>query len=302
MKMLKIWTVFAATGLMAGGFMLALSGASKPAVAKQVFANMGRCATVPPSLKQQLELENELEAATKGMEQGQQFAAVPPILVDVHVINKGSGIANGDVPLSMIQAQIDVLNEAFSGASGGADTGFRFVLNNVTRTTNTTWYNANSGASITQMKNALHSGGSKRLNIYVKNLTGGLLGFATFPWSYRNSPNLDGVVVLNTTLPGGSEPAYNEGDTTTHEVGHWFGLYHTFQGGCSNALGDMVADTPAEYSPAFGCPLSSDTCPTQHYPGLDPVWNFMDYSDDYCMYAFTGGQAARMFSAFRTWR
>ena len=214
------------------------------------------------------------------------------IKVYFHVIRKGTGISNGDISSTMINNQINVLKNAYGKY------GWTFTLVNVDRTTNSTWYNLSYGSTAeVQMKNALHKGTADDLNIYTANPGGGVLGWATFPWNYASNPKKDGVVVLYSSLPGGSAYPYNQGDTATHEVGHWMGLYHTFQGGCADK--DKVADTPAEKSPAYGCPIGRNSCSGG---GADPIKNFMDYTDDSCMNQFTLGQDKRMDSVFTTYR
>jgi hypothetical protein len=93
------------------------------------------------------------------------------------------------------------------------------------------------------------------------------LGYGTFPLNYTIRPWADGVVILYSTLPGGTMPNINLGKNLVHEVGHWVGLYHTFEGGCSEP-GDFVADTPPEATAATGCPVGRDTCPGG---GVDPI-------------------------------
>ncbi|MBI4853699.1 MAG: zinc metalloprotease [Acidobacteria bacterium] len=216
------------------------------------------------------------------------------INVYFHVIRRGTGVSNGDITSTMITNQMNVLNNAY------AAWGYSFNLVSVDRTTNSTWYAAGPGTTAqNQMKNALRKGTADDLNIYTNSPGGGLLGYATFPWSYTGNPKDDGVVILYSSVPGGSAAPYNLGDTATHEVGHWMGLYHTFQGGCSTTGGDFVSDTPAEASPASGCPTGRNTCSAT---GNDPITNFMDYSDDSCMFQFTSGQDARMDSMFTTYR
>lgn len=261
-----------------------------PALAAKDHAPGHRCQTVEPQAIDRARIDENLTAFLR-MKTARGVAvnrAVGSVVIPVwfHVINKGSGLANGDLPQSQIDAQIDVLNAAY------ANTPFVFQLTGVDRTTNATWFKMTNGSKAEKSaKAALHKGGPETLNLYSANPGLGLLGWATFPTSYASQPTMDGVVVLYTSVPGGTAAPYNEGDTGTHEVGHWLGLYHTFQGGCANP-GDSVADTPAEKSSAFGCPVGRDTCTTK--AGLDPITNFMDYTDDSCMDSFTAGQVARM--------
>jgi hypothetical protein len=256
------------------------------------FENLSRrCATKDHDAKERERIahdnarfKNARASAGLEAERGAGSVSVP---VYFHVIYSGT---QGNVTDAQIAEQIAVLNAAFAGQPSGADTPFRFALAGTTRTNNAAWYDMGYGSAEEKAaKAALRRGGPETLNIYSANLGGGLLGWATFPSDYRKRPSQDGVVILDESVPGGSAAPYNLGDTATHEVGHWVGLYHTFQGGCSKR-NDQVADTPLEQSPAYGCPTGRNTCSAS---GFDPIENFMDYTDDSCMFEFTPGQGVR---------
>jgi hypothetical protein len=222
-----------------------------------------------------------------------------PINVYFHVITPAGGatFATAD----KIAEQMAILNAGYNGELSAHQIYFQLAENGVDYTPNDLWYTGCDDTYEVAMTNALHKGSGDDLNVYVCNPGGGLLGRARFPWWYASSPSRDGVLIFDGTLPGGNDGAdgrFNSGETLTHEVGHWMGLYHTFQGGCSKS-GDYVLDTPAERSEARGCPLTRDTCVGQ---GTDPVKNFMDYTDDSCMDHFTAGQAQRMYDAWAAYR
>jgi hypothetical protein len=238
-----------------------------------------------------------------------RIAAGGVIPVNFHVISGRNG--EGNVPESWLDAQILVLNRNYAGrdyngniVSGAANTGYTFVKNSVTRTSNKRWFAMTPGSSAeAQAKNALHVNTAGSLNFYTAKPGQNLLGWATFPWNLASNPNMDGVVVHYASLPGGSLSPYNLGGTGSHEVGHWVGLYHTFQGGCGTSdcanSGDLVCDTPAEGTATSGCPSNKDTCSGA---GLDPVHNYMDYSTDICYTNFTPGQDARADFMMSTYR
>jgi hypothetical protein len=235
-----------------------------------------------------------LSARGKG---GKAFSATIPTYI--HVITPDGVV--GNVSGTVIQQQMSALNQGFAGSLGGAYTGFKFKLAGVDRTVNAGWYDVTvSGQDEFKMKRTLRQGGANALNVYTTD-GGGYLGWAYFPSGYASRPYVDGIVIDWRSMPGASAAyaaRYDLGYTLTHEAGHWFGLEHTFQGGC-NAKGDGVDDTPAEATPTSGCPIGKDTCPD---PGIDPIHNFMDYSYDSCYTEFTAGQTQRMRDAWLFYR
>ncbi|KAL5686117.1 hypothetical protein EMGR_003337 [Emarellia grisea] len=249
--------------------------------------------------------------------------ALEPIEIETwfHIV---SGETDADlvtdemVILQLTFSKLHYLQKAYEKAS------ISYRLKGVTRHINETW--ARNGDD-SAMKKALRRGGYSTLNVYFQtNLQPpsttdfarwtsdgdnrhaynsdlappSVLGFCTLPdpsinsSSPRSSYSKDGCNVLAKTMPGGPMTHYNRGGTAIHEIGHWNGLLHTFEGeSCSeDNAGDYIADTPQQSVPTDGCPSQKDSCPDS--PGLDDIHNFMDYSSDDCYASFTSNQLKRM--------
>ena len=237
------------------------------------------------------------------------------IPVVVHVIHDG-GLEN--ISDAQIQSQIDVLNQDYrkifgsNGFGNGVDTEIEFCLakldpdgdctNGIVRIKSALAYHDSYERP---MLSQLSSWDPVRyLNIYVvKTMAGGVLGYASFP---GGPPDQDGVVMVHTAFGtmGTAQPPYNLGRTCSHESGHWFGLYHTFNGGCgidTCADGDLVCDTPPVTNPNFGCP-TVNSCHNDVPDVNDQVANYMDYTNDICKNMFTTGQRDRMQGTLNTFR
>ena len=234
------------------------------------------------------------------------------IPVVVHIIYKTSAqnLSDNDV-----YSQIQVLNEdfrktnadassvpsAFSGVAADSEIEFCLAVrdpNGNTTTGITRTYTSSSSFSTNDNMKHTSSGGkdawstSDYLNIWVCNISGGILGYAQFPNS--GSANEDGIVIdyayfgdISATYP------YDKGRTATHEVGHWLNLRHIW--GDATCGNDYVSDTPTQASSNGGCPSfpSTSNC-TGNSPNGDMFMNYMDYTYDACMYMFSAGQKTRM--------
>ncbi|PAP77786.1 M43 family zinc metalloprotease [Rubrivirga marina] len=273
-----------------------LLAVSLGAAAQTLTMGPRQCATPEPTISQALATQRVVSAyRAEGAFERRALESVT-VPVAVHVLRSGLTVEEGNVPDAWVEAQIDTLNSAFAGF------GVRFALALVNRVDNAEWYEdlvLGSFAEI-RMKDALGLDPARVLNLYTASLGLDYLGWATLPELYDEAEPYQGVVLLDQSLPGGDAAPYNLGHTGTHEVGHWLGLYHTFSGGCT-ASNDGVEDTPQQLRGTSGCPSPPpDSCPTD--PGLDPIHNYMDYSDDACMTEFTGGQRTRADAMVATYR
>ncbi|KAG5941495.1 hypothetical protein E4U53_007396 [Claviceps sorghi] len=231
--------------------------------------------------------ESELAARDGGRADGNGAIVVDTY---VHVVAKDETVRGGYISASTVAKQMEVLRETYGS------TGVSFVHKDTSWTVHPSWSVDNNEED---MKRTLRKGSYRDLNLYyLKELSGppGTLGYCNFPSTSAKPASrmfyLDGCNVHVGSVPGGPLAGFNLGKTTTHEVGHWFGLMHTFEGDDCHGPGDHVDDTPAQASSSQGCPIGRDSCPD--LPGPDPIHNYMDYSSDPCYEEFTPGQISRI--------
>ncbi|MEY3399190.1 MAG: hypothetical protein RL220_1784, partial [Bacteroidota bacterium] len=241
------------------------------------------------------------------------------IPVVVHVVYNTTAENISD---AQIQSQIDVLNADFRKlnsdisllpsvwTSTAADVNIEFCLatvdptgaptNGVVRkSTTVTSFGTNDSVKFNTSGGSNAWPSSSYLNIWVCDISSGILGYAQFP---GGSASTDGVVCdyLYFGTIGTATAPFNKGRTATHEVGHWLNLYHIWGDDGSGCTGsDQVADTPNAADPNYGCP-AFPTVSCSNGPNGDMFMNYMDYTDDACMYMFTNGQASRSQALFAT--
>ena len=165
------------------------------------------------------------------------------------------------------------------------------------RTSNNSWFYRTETFEA-QIKEDLCVKPEEVINVFYANAEG-YLGWAYFPDDFEENDKMHGIVINHKAILGGSLHSYKLGKTLLHEMGHHFGLYHTFQGGCNGE--DGCNDTPSQDNGGniYSC-SAMNSCPDQE--GDDPHNNYMNYVDDYCMTRFTDEQIYRIWASLETYK
>lgn len=262
----------------------------------------------PARRKRMAEIEAFTKHAVESGEAGRLVNGVIEIPVIVNVIYRTS---TENISAAQIQSQIDVLNEDFNNTNADrtkvpaeftdeqTSVGIRFVLEGVNRK----YSSKRSWSTNDDMKYASKGGidattPATHLNMWVVNKMQAygstILGYAQFP---GGNPATDGVVIGYNFFGrvGSVSSPFNLGRTATHEVGHWMNLRHIW--GDATCGNDQVADTPPHNTSNYGCPTYPHKSTCAGTP-VEMTMNYMDYTDDACMYMFTDGQKLRMDAIF----
>lgn len=258
--------------------------------------------------------EYSIQNGTQYLHQQKAFDSIKTIPVVVHIVHL-DGTEN--ISDAQVQSQIDILNEDFGKISGtpgegsGVDTKVRFCLANIDPTGNCTNGIVRIRSTLTNhktyerpiLKELSFWDNERYLNIYVvKTIGGNVLGYSSFPGGPADE---DGIVVRHNVFGNIGTASSSMGRTMTHEIGHWLGLYHTFNNGCGSDVctdGDYVCDTPPVTTANFGCPGTVNSCSIDVPDLPDLTANYMDYTDDNCKNMFTQGQADRISSSLLNFR
>ena len=288
-------------------------GANEPTITEE--ANAGKhCASYEvlqrqlqedPSLSRKMNLIEDFTA--RYAQNPSQFRLVNGVIEIPVVVNVLYRTAAQNISNTQIASQIAVLNADFAATNSdlnltpsifqpvlAGNTNIRFVLDAVVRksTTTTSW--STNDAMKKAPKGIAPSSPTTKLNIWCCNMGGGILGYAQFP---GGSSTTDGVVIDDNAFgsTGTVTAPFNKGRTGTHEVGHWLNLRHIW--GDATCGNDLVGDTPLHNTANYGCPASGHRSTCSGTP-VEMTMNYMDYTDDACMYMFTAGQNARMQAVF----
>ena len=283
---------------------------------EETFAETQRKCAADEILQEQLKTDAALRARMDQIEEftrryvqnpDQQRLLTNGIIEIPVVVNVLYRTAAQNISQAQIQTQIDVLNNDFSAKNAdynltstynnvkSGDVSVRFVLDQVIRkSTNKKSWALNDGMKKNSQGGINPTSPTTKLNMWVCNLSSGYLGYAQFP---GGNAATDGVVVDNNAIgtTGSATAPFDKGRTATHEVGHWLNLRHIW--GDANCGNDQVGDTPLHNTANYGCPASGHRSTCSGTP-IEMTMNYMDYTDDACMYMFSAGQKTRMLAVF----
>lgn len=260
-------------------------------------------------LKRDPQLQSRMDEIEKFTERFvSQKALVNGVVQIPVVVNVLYKTTAQNISLTQIQSQITALNNDFKALNAdynntpalfqsarSGNFGVEFVLETVNRksTTKTSW-STNNAMKYSSQGGINATSPTTKLNLWVCNLGNGILGYAQFP---GGTVATDGVVIDDNAFgtTGTVTAPYNKGRTATHEVGHWLNLRHIW--GDATCGNDLVSDTPQHNTANYGCPNYPHYSTCTGSP-VEMTMNYMDYTDDACMYMFTQGQKSRAMAVF----